>query len=102
MTMLLDDRVAVVTGASGGIGRAVAVEFARAGAHVVVHAHRRMKEAETLAAEIAGHRGQATVLAADLSELTACESFAAAAWQWKSRVDVLVNVAGADVLTGES
>jgi len=102
MPLLLDDQVAVVTGASGGIGRAVALEFARAGAHVVLHAHRRMRDAEALAAEIVRMGRQTRVLAADLSDAAACETFAASAWQWKSRVDVLINVAGADVLTEEA
>jgi 3-oxoacyl-[acyl-carrier protein] reductase len=102
MPLLLDDQIAVVTGASGGIGRAVALELARHGVHVAVHAHRRVSAAQTVADEVMRIGRQATVFAADLSNAAACETFAASAWQWKSRVDVLINVAGADVLTGEA
>jgi 3-oxoacyl-[acyl-carrier protein] reductase len=102
MSQLLQDRIVMISGASGGIGRAVALELARAGADVVVHGHRQMSEAEAVGAAIRQMGRQATTLKADLSNGAACEAFAASAWQWKSRVDVLVNMAGADVLTGEA
>ena len=47
----LDNMVAVVTGASGGIGRAIALEFAAAGADLVIHGRRKLA-AETVAAEV--------------------------------------------------
>jgi 3-oxoacyl-[acyl-carrier protein] reductase len=97
-----EDQIVVVTGASGGIGRAVALEFARSGANVAVHTHRRVKEAHALAEEIRSIGRDATVLEADLADASACEEIAELAWEWKSRVDVLVNVAGVDVLTGEA
>lgn len=102
MRLMLEDQIVVVTGASGGIGRAVALEFARGGANVVVHTHRRVKEAEALAKEIRSIGREATVLQADLADASDCEDFVASAWEWKSRVDVLVNMAGADVLTGDA
>jgi len=102
MPLMPEDPIAVVTGASGGIGRAVALEFARRSANVVVHTHRRLKEAEALAGEIKSIGREATVLQADLADASACEEFTASAWDWKSRINVLVNVAGADVLTGEA
>src|SRR5207302_5308752 len=45
---------------------------------------------------------KATVLPANLADSAACDAFAQSAWQWQSRVDVLVNLAGADVLTGDA
>src|SRR5262245_42607281 len=102
MPLIPEHQIVVVTGASGGIGRAVALELARDGANVLVHTHRRVNEAEALAQEIRSIGREATVLQADLADANACERFAAAAWEWKSRVDVLVNVAGADVLTGDA
>src|SRR5436305_10146410 len=102
MPSMLENQVAVVSGASGGIGRAVALELARSGADVVAHANRHADQAELVADEIIAIGRQATVLRTDLGDAASCEAFAAFAWNWKSRVDVLVNVAGADVLTGEA
>src|SRR5690348_16909390 len=63
----LKDKVAIVTGASAGIGRASAKLFARAGAKVVVAA-RRKTELDSLVREIAGEGGDALALAGDVSD----------------------------------
>lgn len=102
MSVPIEDQIVVITGASGGIGRAVALEFARSGAVVVLHAHRRLKRAEELAQQIVQMGCQATVLGGDLANAATCAAFAESAWTWKSGVDVLVNLAGADVLTGDA
>jgi 3-oxoacyl-[acyl-carrier protein] reductase len=94
--------VAVVTGASGGIGRAVATELARQGAAVGVHGNQGQKSAESLVAQIREAGGEAATMLADLSKATARRSFATTAWNWKSQIDILVNLAGADVLTGKA
>jgi 3-oxoacyl-[acyl-carrier protein] reductase len=96
----LTGQVAVVTGASGGIGRAITLELARAGADVVVHGFQRKEAADGIAAEIQLLGRQATVLLADLSDVAARDAFAEAAWNWRGNVDVWINTAGADVLTG--
>ena len=62
----LQNKTALVTGASRGIGRATAVALARAGAHVLVHYGRSAKEAESLIAEIQAKGGQADAISADL------------------------------------
>lgn len=93
---------AVVTGSSSGIGRAIALELAAAGAAVLVHARRNRHGAETVAAEIAASGGAADVLLADLADPDEQDRFLDRAWQWRGRVDVWVNNAGADVLTGEA
>ena len=98
----LAGQVAVVTGASGGIGRAIALELARCGAAVVVHGFQRQQAADGAAAEVRQLGRAATVLLSDLAERGAREAFADAAWNWRSGVDIWVNVAGADVLTGEA
>jgi 3-oxoacyl-[acyl-carrier protein] reductase len=98
----LAGHVAVVTGASGGIGSAIAMELARGGADVVVHGFRSAAVAEGVAAEIQQLGRQALVLLADLADPAARERLAADAWQWRGGVDVWINNAGVDVLVGEA
>jgi 3-oxoacyl-[acyl-carrier protein] reductase len=83
-----------VTGASSGIGRAIAEAYLAEGA-VVLITHRDSAER---AAEVAG----ATVLQADLATRDACERLVAEARDALGRIDVWVNNAGADVLTGDA
>lgn len=97
----LAGEIAVVTGASTGIGRAVALELARAGAAVVLHARQSRAALDALAAEIVASGGEATTLFADLADPATHEPLVEAAWQWRDAVDVWVHNAGADVLTGE-
>ncbi len=97
----LSNRAAVVTGASSGIGRAIALELARGGADVLVHARRSKKAAEEAASEIEKLGRKASVELCDLRELAGQEELIERAWQWRERIDVWVNNAGADVLTGE-
>jgi 3-oxoacyl-[acyl-carrier protein] reductase len=81
----LDGRLALVTGASKGIGRAIAAELARAGAEVVVGYRSGREEAESLASEIGGRAVQADVSSADDAKRLVEEA---------GDVDVLVNNAG--------
>jgi 3-oxoacyl-[acyl-carrier protein] reductase len=67
--MTLQNKTALVTGASRGIGRATALALAQAGAHVLVHYGRSKQEAESVAAEIQKKGGRADVLSADLGTL---------------------------------
>jgi 3-oxoacyl-[acyl-carrier protein] reductase len=62
----LNNKVALVTGASRGIGRAAARSLARNGARVLVHYGRGREEAEAMVSEIRSAGGQAEALAADL------------------------------------
>jgi 3-oxoacyl-[acyl-carrier protein] reductase len=98
----LSGQIAVVTGSSGGIGRAIALELAVAGADVLVHARRSREAAERVAAEIGAVGRNSDVLLYDLTDETAHESFAERAWGWRGGIDIWVNNAGADVLTGEA
>ena len=91
--MRLAGRVAVVTGAGRGIGRAVAVVFAREGASVALAA-RSSSELETVAHEIRQGGGHALTVPADVRQDAAVEALVQrtlAEWQ---RVDLLVNAAG--------
>jgi 3-oxoacyl-[acyl-carrier protein] reductase len=95
----LTGRTAMVTGASSGIGRAIALELARAGADVVIHHRQSGAAAQQVAAEVAEMGRRATVVALDLRRLDSYESFVDDVWS-NSAVDIWVNNAGADLLTG--
>ena len=89
----------VVTGASSGIGRAIATTFATAGARVGIGFNRSADDAQALAAELGG--AAHPLLNADLSTADGCASIVHEAFGALEQVDVWVNNAGADVLTGE-
>jgi 3-oxoacyl-[acyl-carrier protein] reductase len=93
---------AVVTGSSSGIGRAAALELAAAGAAIVVHARASRNAAEQAASEIRAAGGAAEVVMADVADPAARERFVEQAWGWRGQVDIWMNNAGADVLTGEA
>ncbi|MCR3722254.1 MULTISPECIES: SDR family NAD(P)-dependent oxidoreductase [Prauserella salsuginis group] len=89
----LDDKVAVVTGASSGLGAGFAVALAEAGADVVLAARRTGRLAET--AERVRETGRrALTVATDVADATSVEAMAAAAVDEFGRIDVLINNAG--------
>lgn len=92
-SQLLTGKVAIVTGASAGIGRATARALAAAGAHVVVTA-RRSDRLDSLVAEIHGSGGSATARASDVATLSDVQSVVDATVDQSGRVDILVNNAG--------
>jgi NAD(P)-dependent dehydrogenase (short-subunit alcohol dehydrogenase family) len=87
----LSGRVALVTGASRGIGRALAEGLAQAGATVAVHYHHNREAAEALAARLG--RG-ARAFGADLADVAACHRLFEDVLTAYGRLDVLVNNAG--------
>lgn len=93
-------KTAVVTGSSSGIGRGIALELARAGAAVLIHARKSEDAAHAVAAEIRELAADATVVMADLADPRQHEALVDQAWHWRSGVDIWVSNAGADVLTG--
>jgi 3-oxoacyl-[acyl-carrier protein] reductase len=95
----LSGQSAVVTGSSSGIGRAIALELARAGADVLVHARENRAGAESVAAEIRTLGRKAHVLTADFAVPVEQDRLVDEAWSWRA-IDVWINNAGVDVLTG--
>ena len=98
----LHGRRGVVTGASSGIGRAIALALAERGADVVIHAHRSRNQAETVAEKARASGVQAWCYYADLTDADACRRFVAEVWTHVGPVDFWINNAGADILTGET
>jgi 3-oxoacyl-[acyl-carrier protein] reductase len=96
----LGGKTAVVTGASGGIGRAISLALAREGAHVAIHYNRSRASAEKLAEEIRALGRRGVILQADVGDPAAAERLAQDALRELERIDVWMNVAGADILTG--
>jgi 3-oxoacyl-[acyl-carrier protein] reductase len=97
MAQRLDGVRAVVTGASSGIGAAIAEAFAEAGATVLVTYRSSEAEARAVAERVGG-----LVAQADLSTRGACEALVDESRERLGGLDVWVNNAGADVLTGEA
>ncbi|WP_437203104.1 SDR family NAD(P)-dependent oxidoreductase [Planctomicrobium sp. SH664] len=96
----LKGKVAVVTGSSSGIGRAIALELARAGADVIVHYARSADRAQSVVREIEALGRRSVTLQADLLQ-GEFEQLVDRCWNWTGRVDIWVNNAGVDLLTGE-
>ncbi len=86
--------VAIVTGASRGIGRAIALELAGQGAAVVVNYARSAEAAMGVVHTIQGQGGQATAIAADVSVAEEVETLIAKTLDTYGHIDVLVNNAG--------
>ena len=90
----LEDKIAVVTGASRGIGKAIAIELAREGCDVLVNYHRNRDAAVEVKREVEAIGRRAEIFAADLSDLDQHEGLLGAAVEAFGRIDILVNNAG--------
>ena len=98
----LRGQVAVVTGASRGIGRAIALTLAREGARVVVNYARSRERGEAVVAEILAGGGEALAVRADISRAEEVDRLLESTLAKFGRCHAWVNNAGADILTGDA
>ena len=92
----LQDKIAIVTGASQGIGKAIAIGLARAGAHVVLakHPEGRQDEIKKVQAEIESLGRKASIIVVDVANVTQVRSLMEQTKEQFGRIDILVNNAG--------
>lgn len=91
---MLKDKTAIVTGASRGIGRAIALELAKRGAYVIVNYNGSKEAAEETVRAIEAAGGRAEAYQCDVSDCEACEKLICYAMDQRGRIDILVNNAG--------
>ncbi len=92
--MLLGGKVALVTGASRGIGRAIALRLAGEGAKVAINYAGNTTKAEAVKAEIEQNGGEAILVQADVADSSAVEAMVAKVTEAFGQIDILVNNAG--------
>lgn len=91
---MLDGQIAVVTGASRGIGRAIAIELAAQGAEVIVNYHGSVEKAQETVELIRSNGGKAQAMLADVSDFDTCKAIIDRIVIDYGRIDIWVNNAG--------
>lgn len=95
--MQLDQKVAVITGSDSGIGRGIAIEFAREGASVVINYAHAQNKAEEVHQVITQMGGKAIVVQADVSQYQQATNLIQQAIEQFGKIDILVNNAGMEI-----
>ncbi len=90
----LTEKTAIVTGASGGIGRAVAITLAKAGANLVINYSSNEARAVDVKREIEAFGGAAVTCKADVTDISQCEALVQCAIEHFKGIDILINNAG--------
>ena len=91
---MLNEKIAVITGASRGIGAAIAKKMAENGATVIINYQGSVQAAQALEAEIRENGGKAVTYKCDVSDFDKCEKFIGDVVKEYGRIDILVNNAG--------
>ena len=92
--MRLKEKVALITGASRGLGKTIALQCAQEGAHVIVNFAKSVEKAEEVVATIQSSGGTALAMQADVSCLEEVEKMVDSIYKKCGRIDILVNNAG--------
>ena len=92
--MRLKGKVALVTGSSSGIGKGIALNFAKEGANVIVNYHNRVESAHEVAREIKRLGREAIVVKADVSSADEVSNMVSIGWEKFGKIDILVNNSG--------
>ena len=90
----LEGQIAVVTGASRGIGKAIAKELAAKGATVVINYNGSRERAEEVKNEVESAGGKAVIIQCNVADFDACKEFIETVIKEQGRIDILVNNAG--------
>ena len=91
---MLNGKIAVVTGASRGIGKAIAMKFAQLVATVVINYNGSAQKAEEVKQSITADGGRAVIMQCNVADYDACEAFFKDVINQFGRIDILVNNAG--------
>ena len=91
---MLTGKVAVITGASRGIGKAIAVKLASKGATVVINYNGSRERAEEVKNEVESAGGKAVIIQCNVADFDACKEFIETVIKEQGRIDILVNNAG--------
>ncbi len=94
---VLDNKVAIVTGSDSGIGRAIAIQFAKEGATVVVNYAHNQQKAEEVQQIIQQNNGKALVIQADVGQYQQAMGLIHQAVEHFNRLDIIVNNAGMEI-----
>ena len=94
----MSKKVVLVTGASRGIGKAIAVKFAKKGYHVIINCAHREQELMQAKKEIEGYQVSCTAFLGDMGDFTQCEKLYQMIRKQYGTLDVLVNNAGVDYI----
>ena len=95
--MQLDQKVAIVTGSDSGIGRAIAIQFAKEGATVVVNYAHAQDKAEEVRQTIERNNGKVLVIQADVSQYQQAMGLIQQTVEHFNRLDIMVNNAGMEI-----